>query len=453
MLDDPTASTTLSMDDKKLTFNFGDDTSDRDLLTISDSSNNTGSGYLLNVSTGDSSLLRPLKVSASNGTFPAIMVNNSGKVGIGTTSPISQMTVVGGATFGLGMSSTLLSDGQVAIETALGIGTDSPTSPLHILSQTDPQLKISYNSSTHFTFKLDSDGNVIFTTSGDSYTFDKDLITSGKVTANNLTTYKEGDGRTGDAFCQKKEISSVGIVGAWTNINNDEVCGFNKRCNAGECLETDFVCGTSQVADADSNVYDTVRIGDQCWMAQNLNVGVYTASVNTGSDHSDVSNNGIIEKYCYNNTESNCNIYGGLYDWNEAMGYVTDPGVQGICPVGWHIPTDAEQHILDDFLKDEGQTCVASRSGVWDCDTAGAKLKANLTGYNGNNSSGFAGLLAGYRSSSGAFANLGSSARFWSSSQSSSTSAWRRDLHSSESRVYRGTDTKANGFSVRCLKD
>jgi hypothetical protein len=77
-------------------------------------------------------------------------------------------------------------------------------------------------------------------------------------------------------------------------------------------------------------------------MAQNLNVGKRVNTLNTASPHSDVSTNGIIEKYCYGNNPANCDIYGGFYDWNEMMNYNTTPGAQGICPPGWHVPTASE---------------------------------------------------------------------------------------------------------------
>ena len=81
-----------------------------------------------------------------------------------------------------------------------------------------------------------------------------------------------------------------------------------------------------------------------------VNVGVYVESIDTGSFHSDASDNGIIEKYCYNNDTANCNIYGGLYDWNEMMQYDTIEGTQGICPPGWHLPSESEWDILVNYV-------------------------------------------------------------------------------------------------------
>ncbi|MCP4252684.1 MAG: hypothetical protein GY775_04615 [Candidatus Scalindua sp.] len=105
-----------------------------------------------------------------------------------------------------------------------------------------------------------------------------------------------------------------------------------------------FACGTDQVGDVDGNLYDTVQIGSQCWMAENLNVGTMVE----GS--MDQPYDTVIEKYCYRNILDNCNAYGGLYQWREMMQYVTTEGTQGICPTGWHIPTDAEWKTLEMYL-------------------------------------------------------------------------------------------------------
>lgn len=89
--------------------------------------------------------------------------------------------------------------------------------------------------------------------------------------------------------------------------------------------------------------YNTVQIGSQCWMRENLNVGLQVNSNYIPTVyHSDMHDDGKIEKYCYNNDSANCLIYGGLYEWDEMMKYGNTPGIQGICAIGWHIPTAAE---------------------------------------------------------------------------------------------------------------
>ena len=90
--------------------------------------------------------------------------------------------------------------------------------------------------------------------------------------------------------------------------------------------------------------YNTLQIGTQCWMKENLNIGT---RINGSQEQTD---NIVIEKYCYNDLDSNCNIFGGLYQWNELMQYVTIEGAQGLCPTGWHLPTHAEWSILTVYL-------------------------------------------------------------------------------------------------------
>ena len=185
--------------------------------------------------------------------------------------------------------------------------------------------------------------------------------------------------------------------------------------------------------------YNTVQIGSQCWLKENLDVGVYAASTSTGSSHSDVSNNGLIEKYCYNNDTANCTSYGGLYDWNEAMAYSTTPGTKGICPTGWHIPTKAEFETLIAAVGNDGNALKAvgqgTRSGV------------------GTNTSGFSALSAGYRGNTGYFYNLGANTTFWSSTEYIAATAYSLYLWYDDSNIYVDGTNKGSGFSVRCLED
>jgi len=199
---------------------------------------------------------------------------------------------------------------------------------------------------------------------------------------------------------------------------------------------TGTICPATMV-DTDGNVYDVVKIGNQCWMAENLNVGTRIDGVDEMAD------TGTIEKYCYGDDEANCTTYGGLYQWDEMMQYTETEGTQGICSIGWHLPTDAEWYILENYLATG--TCDADRSGDWDCAPAGTALKEL-------GSSDFEALLSGYRSTGTSFVYLGSYAFFWSSSIFGGN-AWRRFLGSGFATVYRGASSQAFGFSVRCLKD
>ena len=165
-----------------------------------------------------------------------------------------------------------------------------------------------------------------------------------------------------------------------------------------------------------------ITIGTQTWAKANLNVGTMV----TGA--TEQTNNATLEKYCYNNLESNCTTYGGLYQWNEAMQYVATEGAQGICPAGSHIPNDAEWTILENFLGSA---------------TAGTQLQPG-------GASGLNIPLAGYRYPDGPFDVLSSDANLWSSSEYGAH-AWVRGLNSGYADVDRSTYDKGNGFSVRCL--
>lgn len=186
-------------------------------------------------------------------------------------------------------------------------------------------------------------------------------------------------------------------------------------------------------------IYNTVIIWGRPWLKENLDVGTYVASINTGTSHSDVSNNGIIEKYCYGNNKANCDTYGGLYDWNEAMQYVTTQGAQGICPTGWHIPTYAEFINLRAWVESDGNALKAIEQG----SGAGA----------GTNTSGFSALLAGGRYNEGFFF-FPYNGYFWSSSSdANNTFSFYFYVLDTSSSCYLNDGNKNTGYSVRCIQD
>ena len=212
-------------------------------------------------------------------------------------------------------------------------------------------------------------------------------------------------------------------------------------------LTLDWTCGSAWVDSRDSKSYATVLISGQCWMAQNMNVGTLTAGA--GNQGASCPSAAEIEKYCYSDNEANCTTYGGLYQWDQAMCGSATAGAQGICPVGWHIPTHDEYTTLERAVCDSG-TCATdfpldtSTTG-WRGTNEGTSLKTGGT-------SGFNGLLAGYRNTNGSFYNLTTYGYFWTSLQSGAN-AWGRDLGSGDATVGRVADDELYGFSVRCLKD
>ncbi len=202
-----------------------------------------------------------------------------------------------------------------------------------------------------------------------------------------------------------------------------------------------LVCGQGQMMDVDGNLYDTVDINGVCWMTENL---AYLPSVSPSSENS--TTEPIYYVYGYQGTDvtaakatTNFQEKGVLYNWPAAM---------EACPPGTRLPTDEEQHILESTFSTS--TCDPNRSGAWDCSPAGTKLKTSAFG--GDNASGFSVISAGYRGTGGSFYILTTNAFFWSSSESSATNAWRRNLSSSEARVNRNAKNLGSGFSVRCVR-
>jgi uncharacterized protein (TIGR02145 family) len=162
--------------------------------------------------------------------------------------------------------------------------------------------------------------------------------------------------------------------------------------------------------------YRTVQIGTQRWMAENWNC-------NVGSS------------VCYDNKPANCAKYGRLYNWTTA---------NGVCPPGWHLPSDAEWTTLTDY--------------VGGSSTAGIKLKST-SGWsndgNGTDAYGFSALPGGYGLSYGRFKLVGDYGYWWSATEYSASSAYLRCMYYYGAHVDRGNynDDKANFFSVRCAQD
>jgi len=184
-----------------------------------------------------------------------------------------------------------------------------------------------------------------------------------------------------------------------------------------------------------------LAVGTQVWAKANLNVGTMVPGTLGQPNTTNQTNDAAIEKYCYLNDPANCTTYGGLYQWDEAMQYVTTNGAQGICPADSHIPTDNDWKILEMQLGMTQEQADIS----WDYrgTDQGTQLKPG-------GSSGLNLPLAGNRGTDGSFSSLSSLAYLWSSSESGGN-AWGRHLNSGYATVARYTYGKANGFSVRCL--
>ncbi len=195
------------------------------------------------------------------------------------------------------------------------------------------------------------------------------------------------------------------------------------------------------VKDADGNTYSTVSIGGQIWMTENLK----TTKYNDGTAIPLVTDNTawvnmVSPGYCWYNNDAttNKNTYGTLYNF-----YTVKTG--NLCPIGWHVPTDADWTVLTTYLGGES--------------VAGGKLKeiGNSHWLNPNTSAtneiGFTILPSGCRTSIGAFINVGTAGYWWTSTESSTANAWNRSLYYNSGTVFRGPNTEWLGFSVRCLKN
>ncbi len=202
---------------------------------------------------------------------------------------------------------------------------------------------------------------------------------------------------------------------------------------------SDWTPGDDWVDMRDGQTYATVQIGTQVWMAENLNIGTQITGFNFPDD------NGIIEKYCYGDNSSKCNGYGGLYTWDEMMNYEYVEETQGICPDGWHLPSDDDWIVLEDYLgMDAG---VLYSIPAWRGIDEGNMLKEG-------GATGFDALMAGYRDyyeEEFYFENV--FCYFWTSTEIDMYYPIYRSLHNVQGTIYRGYDYVDNATSVRCIKD
>ncbi|RJR09289.1 T9SS C-terminal target domain-containing protein [Candidatus Parcubacteria bacterium] len=182
--------------------------------------------------------------------------------------------------------------------------------------------------------------------------------------------------------------------------------------------------------------YNTVQIGNQCWMKENLYIGKMVPS------NQPQINDGTIEKYCYHNDQYNCSVYGGLYRWDEAMGYSTTLGAQGICPSGWHIPTREEFEILAKSVNNNGNDLKAIGQGTG----SGA----------GTDLSGFSMLLAGSLDKRGTFYSISEIGYLWSSFTAYANSDYSHLIYLNEGSstiTISNVGEKYGAYPVRCLRN
>lgn len=280
-----------------------------------------------------------------------------------------------------------------------------------------------------FFIKTETDPN-----GGDNYTIvstQKLLSVPYALHAKNISTMISTSGDT--LFIGNQHMIIPGISAANNNLGVHS-------CGADSIHNPTLTYGS--LTDQDGNIYKTIVIGTQEWMAENLKVAYYR----NGDPIPEVTDNVQWEinysgAYCFMNNDSASSEcpYGRLYNWYAAA----DP--RGICPTGWHVPNDAEWTLLENYLGGSAY--------------AGGKLKSTDHQYwavpnFADNSTGFSAVPSSRRSDAqGFFYPFGGEAYFWTSTETSLYFALNRALSFSQVLVYRFNYSKTNGHSIRCLRD
>jgi uncharacterized protein (TIGR02145 family) len=231
----------------------------------------------------------------------------------------------------------------------------------------------------------------------------------------------------------------------------------NETPSESKTIKAEFV----ECKDGDGNYYKIVKIGTQIWMAENIKATKYTdgTKIPLVTDYSEwkkLGNNNSDKAYCwYDNDEEMANSkgYGALYTYAAATnGDDSANNVQGVCPNGWHLPSDDEWYILEYHISNDGY----SAQGKPLKSTTGWKWNDyyDITG-NGTDIYGFCGLPGGARSSSlnPVFWSEGELGFWWSATEHGENWGWRRELSYFSESFTRSYPYKSEGFSVRCIKD
>ncbi len=268
-----------------------------------------------------------------------------------------------------------------------------------------------------------------------------------------------GDGNTSSLENPSHVYTSTGIYTVSLKISNSY--GSDTK------TKTEYITVTPPLTDYDGNVYQMVQIGDQLWMKENLKTTHYAdgTPLVDGTGAGNITGD-YTTKYCfaYDDDISYVDTYGRLYTWAAVMngtpGSDANPsGVQGVCPDGWHVPSDEEWKELEMYL---GMSEQQAYTTEWRGSDEGLKLKEGGISHwwgqlssrvIGTNESGFTALPGGSRWYNESFQHLTYRANFWSATESMNSFAWCRRLYYDKAWVYRYDDYKSRGYSVRCVKD
>jgi uncharacterized protein (TIGR02145 family) len=228
------------------------------------------------------------------------------------------------------------------------------------------------------------------------------------------------DGPSGDVSSSSETANEVSSSSS-EDLNSSSSETLSSSSNSSDSSSSSQSIDTGDFSDPrDNNVYKMVKIGEQIWMAENLNF----------------EEGGL----CYANDPDNCEIYGRLYNWETAM---------NVCPIGWHLPSGEEWDQLLHYV--DG---IDDDSSPYDSPSAGKYLKS-ADGWkdegNGEDTYSFAALPGGF--CDGYCDGIGRGGRWWSTAQTSNTKAYRWSMDSSGEHSYFSNYGKEYFFSVRCIKD
>jgi len=262
--------------------------------------------------------------------------------------------------------------------------------------------------------------------------------------------YRTIDGKVGTAYGwglakTKEEADAIATAECLKRSNGKPAINYVWSCSADETGDFKEIYNASgeigTVQDIDGNGYNTVKIGNQEWLVENLK----TTKYNDGTPIPLITDQDAWDKrstpaYCWFNNDAAANKtpYGALYNWHAVK-------TGKLCPNGWHVPSDAEWTILTTYLGGES--------------VAGGKLKEagtnhwNPTNTGTTNESGFSALPGGECSASGNFNHLKDYGNWWSSSEGGKYSSWYRRMSNYGGSVDKESYFKSGGFSVRCIKD
>jgi uncharacterized protein (TIGR02145 family) len=254
---------------------------------------------------------------------------------------------------------------------------------------------------------------------------------------------------TGDTlYFQNGEFVLIPGISAANETDGGTTTGTTLHtCGAPNVHNPDLTYGS--MTDQEGNVYKTIVIGTQEWMAENLNTSIYRNgdAIPTGLSDADWANTINTQQGAwayYNNDASYACPYGKLYNWYACV------DARQLCPVGWHVPTDVEWTVLTDYLGGEGVAggkmkttgTIEAETGLWYSPNQSA-----------TNSSGFSGAPMGSRGNVGDYDFIGIYLGWWSSSEVDNDLSWHRYLSNYNGFAARSNYSKQVGFSVRCMRD